>query len=252
MPPSRTTSRQLRRAPSQGAVPPAPPEDPPAPQRRRDQEPERAVTRARRSARQRQLPRAHPARARLRRACPHRAAPRGARALLPRHCAAVARRQAVGAPARGVPPQDAGRTLSELLERGLVRQSTGGFDHPEVMLNHVALELDEQGLDGRRQAAQRHAEAAVKVQAESQKRQAKANSDGELSAPSSASCTSGSGLKPKGARSSAPPLGLTRNGLAVELLVELHVEDRLPGADRARPRARGPRPRRAARSSSIG
>ena len=105
MPQSRTTT--ARRAARQSALPSPPPADPPAAQRGRRPQPERALPRARRPARQRFLPRADPARARLRRARADRAAPRRARALLPRDRAAVARRRAVGAPAGGLPPQDA-------------------------------------------------------------------------------------------------------------------------------------------------
>ncbi len=73
-----------------------------------------------------------------------------------------------------------GRTLSELLEAASSASQTGGFDHPEVTLTHVALELDEQGWTDVVKLLNDTADAALKVQAESQKRQAKANSDGEL------------------------------------------------------------------------
>ena len=72
-----------------------------------------------------------------------------------------------------------GRTLSELLEAASSASQTGGFDHPEVTLTHVALELDEQGWKDVVKLLNDVADAALKVQAESQKRQAKANSDGE-------------------------------------------------------------------------
>ena len=72
-----------------------------------------------------------------------------------------------------------GRTLSELLEAASTASQTGGFDHPEVTLTHVALELDEQGWKDVVKLLNDTADAALKVQAESQKRQAKANADGE-------------------------------------------------------------------------
>ena len=50
-----------------------------------------------------------------------------------------------------------GRTLSELLEASSEASQEGGFDHPEAMVTHLPLELDEQGWHDVVQVAQRHA-----------------------------------------------------------------------------------------------
>jgi DNA-binding transcriptional ArsR family regulator len=64
-----------------------------------------------------------------------------------------------------------GRTLSELLEASSEASQEGGFDHPEAMVTHVPLELDEQGWNDVVKLLNDTLEAAQKIQAESQKRQ---------------------------------------------------------------------------------
>ncbi len=64
-----------------------------------------------------------------------------------------------------------GRTLSELLQSAGDASSSGGFDHPEAMVNRVPLELDEQGWNDVVKLLNDTLESAVKIQAESQKRQ---------------------------------------------------------------------------------
>ena len=64
-----------------------------------------------------------------------------------------------------------GRTLSELLQSAGDASSSGGFDHPEAMVNRVPLELDEQGWSDVVKLLNDTLESAVKIQAESQKRQ---------------------------------------------------------------------------------
>jgi DNA-binding transcriptional ArsR family regulator len=72
-----------------------------------------------------------------------------------------------------------GRTLSEILEAASTASQAGGFDHPEVTLSHVALELDEQGWDDAVKLLNDMLESALRIQAESQKRQGKSGADGE-------------------------------------------------------------------------
>ena len=64
-----------------------------------------------------------------------------------------------------------GRTLSELLQSAGDASSSGGFDHPEAVVNRVPLELDEQGWSDVVKLLNDTVESAVKIQAESQKRQ---------------------------------------------------------------------------------
>jgi DNA-binding transcriptional ArsR family regulator len=71
-----------------------------------------------------------------------------------------------------------GRTLSELLEAASAASQAGGFDHPEVTLTHVPLELDEQGWKDVVKLLNDAADSALEIQAESQKRQGKANANG--------------------------------------------------------------------------
>ena len=146
-----------RRAPCEGAVASAAPTDPAAPQRGWREEPQRALARPRRSARERFLPRAHPARARLCRARAHRAAPRRARALLPRHRAALARRQAVGPPPGGVPPQDARPHALGAARGGRRREPDGRVRPPRGDRQPRPARARRAGLERRREAAQRHA-----------------------------------------------------------------------------------------------
>jgi DNA-binding transcriptional ArsR family regulator len=64
-----------------------------------------------------------------------------------------------------------GRTLTELLEAAGGASQAGGFDHPEAMVTHVPLELDEQGWSDVVKLLNDTLESAAKIQAESQKRQ---------------------------------------------------------------------------------
>ena len=64
-----------------------------------------------------------------------------------------------------------GRTLSELLEAAGDASQAGGFDHPEAMVNRIPLELDEQGWSDVVKLLNDTLESAMKIQAESQKRQ---------------------------------------------------------------------------------
>ena len=63
-----------------------------------------------------------------------------------------------------------GRTLSELLEAAGDASQTGGFDDPAAVVNHVPLVLDEQGWNDVTKLLNETAEAAVRIQSESQKR----------------------------------------------------------------------------------
>ena len=63
-----------------------------------------------------------------------------------------------------------GRTLSQLLESAGAASETGGFDHPEAVVNRVALELDEQGWADVAKLLDQTLESALAIQAESQKR----------------------------------------------------------------------------------
>ena len=63
-----------------------------------------------------------------------------------------------------------GRTLSELLEAAGDASQTGGFDDPAAVVNHVPLVLDEQGWKDVTKLLNDTAEAAVRIQSESQKR----------------------------------------------------------------------------------
>jgi hypothetical protein len=72
-----------------------------------------------------------------------------------------------------------GRTLSELLEAASDASQAGGFDHPEVTLSRVALELDEQGWGDVVKLLNDTLESALRIQAESQKRQGKLDGNGE-------------------------------------------------------------------------
>ena len=64
-----------------------------------------------------------------------------------------------------------GRTLSELLQSAGDASQTGGFDHPEAVVNRIPLELDEQGWSDVVTLLNDTLEAALKIQGESQKRQ---------------------------------------------------------------------------------
>ena len=64
-----------------------------------------------------------------------------------------------------------GRTLSELLQAAGDASQTGGFDHPEAVVNRVPLELDEQGWSDVVKLLNDTLESAMKIQTESQKRQ---------------------------------------------------------------------------------
>jgi DNA-binding transcriptional ArsR family regulator len=64
-----------------------------------------------------------------------------------------------------------GRTLSELLEAAGDASQTGSFDDPAAVVNHVSLALDEQGWKEVTKLLNDTAEAAVRIQSESQKRQ---------------------------------------------------------------------------------
>ena len=64
-----------------------------------------------------------------------------------------------------------GRTLSELLQAAGDASQTGGFDHPEAVVNRVPLELDEQGWSDVVKLLNDTLDSALKIQAESQKRQ---------------------------------------------------------------------------------
>ena len=66
-----------------------------------------------------------------------------------------------------------GRTMSEILEAAAGASQAGGFDHPEVTVNRMPLELDEQGWDDIVKLLNETLDAALKIQTESQKRQAK-------------------------------------------------------------------------------
>ena len=63
-----------------------------------------------------------------------------------------------------------GRTLSELLEAAGDASQAGGFDDPAAVVNHVPLALDEQGWKDVTKLLNDTAEAAVRIQSESQKR----------------------------------------------------------------------------------
>ena len=63
-----------------------------------------------------------------------------------------------------------GRTLSELLEAAGDASQTGGFDDAAAVVNHVPLVLDEQGWKDVTKLLNDTAEAAVRIQSESQKR----------------------------------------------------------------------------------
>ena len=65
-----------------------------------------------------------------------------------------------------------GRTLSELLESAGEASTAGGFDHPEAVVNRMPLELDEQGWSDVVKLLNDTLEASLKIQSESQKRQA--------------------------------------------------------------------------------
>lgn len=65
-----------------------------------------------------------------------------------------------------------GRTLSELLESAGEASTAGGFDHPEAVVNRLPLELDEQGWSDVVKLLNDTLEASLKIQSESQKRQA--------------------------------------------------------------------------------
>ena len=64
-----------------------------------------------------------------------------------------------------------GRTLSEILEAASDASQTGGFDHPEVTVNRVPLELDEKGWKDIVKLLDDALESALVIQADSQKRQ---------------------------------------------------------------------------------
>jgi DNA-binding transcriptional ArsR family regulator len=72
-----------------------------------------------------------------------------------------------------------GRTLSELLEAASTASQAGGFDHPEVTLSRIELELDEKGWDDAVKLLNDTLESALRIQAESQKRQGKSGADGQ-------------------------------------------------------------------------
>jgi DNA-binding transcriptional ArsR family regulator len=71
-----------------------------------------------------------------------------------------------------------GRTMSEILEAASDASQAGGFDHPEVAVNRISLELDEQGWSEVVKLLDETLEAAVRVQAESRKRQGKPGTEG--------------------------------------------------------------------------
>ena len=73
-----------------------------------------------------------------------------------------------------------GRTLSELLEAASDASQAGGFDHPEVTLSRVALELDEQGWDDVVKLLDDTLESALRIQAESQQRQGETSGGGTV------------------------------------------------------------------------
>jgi len=64
-----------------------------------------------------------------------------------------------------------GRTLSELLQSAGDASQSGGFDHPEAVVNRIPLELDEQGWSDVVKLLNDTLESALKIQSESQKRQ---------------------------------------------------------------------------------
>ena len=70
-----------------------------------------------------------------------------------------------------------GRTLSEILEAAAGASQTGGFDHPEVTVNRMPLELDEQGWNDVVKLLNETLETALKIQADSQKRQGEPGAD---------------------------------------------------------------------------
>ena len=72
-----------------------------------------------------------------------------------------------------------GRTLSALLEAASDASQAGGFDDPEVTLAHVELELDDQGWKDMVQLLNDTHESALRINAESQKRQGKSGATGE-------------------------------------------------------------------------
>jgi len=72
-----------------------------------------------------------------------------------------------------------GRTLSEILEAASDASQAGGFDHPEVAVNRLSLELDEQGWSDVVKLINDTLEAVGRVQVESQKRQGKPGTEGD-------------------------------------------------------------------------
>jgi DNA-binding transcriptional ArsR family regulator len=72
-----------------------------------------------------------------------------------------------------------GRTLSEILEGASAASRETGFDHPEVTVDHVELELDDQGWADVVKLLDDAHEAALRIQAESRSRREERSADGE-------------------------------------------------------------------------
>jgi DNA-binding transcriptional ArsR family regulator len=71
-----------------------------------------------------------------------------------------------------------GRTLSEILEGASAASRETGFDHPEVMVNRVELELDEQGWSDVVALLNETVESAMRIQADSRRRTDEHGADG--------------------------------------------------------------------------
>ena len=127
-----------------------------------------------------------------------------------------------------------GRTLSEILEGASAASRETGFDHPEVKVDRIELELDDEAWARSSSCStrrtRRHCGSSPRVPAGWRSAVRTGRSP---SAPSSASCTSAAATprpsrpcsQPKVPRSSRPPLAShDKDGLAVLVLVEPLVE----------------------------
>jgi len=72
-----------------------------------------------------------------------------------------------------------GRTLSEILEGASAASRESGFDHPEVTVDRLELELDEQGWSEVVQLLADAHDAALRIQADCRERQEENGADGK-------------------------------------------------------------------------